>query len=106
MKFREDSTKGEMMYEQRIRSEAWLEGAKAVYHQHGSGGDVHNRPTNPYALVPKLEYTPSVLYISGLYASAGVAEGKTLQEAYQEFYDWLADVKQEAYDAGVASASL
>jgi hypothetical protein len=56
-----------MMDEQRIRSEAWLEGAKAVYHQHGSGGDVHNRPTNPYALV--VEYTPSLVEMNAVLLS-------------------------------------
>jgi hypothetical protein len=56
MKFREDSTKGEMMDEQKIRAEAWQEGRTAGYRQHVLG-DLANRPVNPYA--PVVKYTPT-----------------------------------------------
>jgi hypothetical protein len=56
MKFRKDSTKGELMDEGQIREEAWLEGRDAAYKQHVCGSFA-NRPENPYT--PVVQYTPS-----------------------------------------------
>jgi hypothetical protein len=45
------------MDEQKIREEAWREGAQAAYLHHGSGV----RPDNPYT--PVVEYTPTYMEV-------------------------------------------
>jgi hypothetical protein len=49
-----------MMDEQRVRLEAWFEGAEATLKINNLGGNVDYRPANPYALTPAAEYTPSL----------------------------------------------
>jgi hypothetical protein len=56
MKFRRDSTKGEMMDEREIAEKAWREGAFAVQQQRQRVGAKAVIPENPYAPVV---YTPT-----------------------------------------------
>jgi hypothetical protein len=70
MKFREDSTKGEMMNEREIAEKAWQEGRTAGYRQHVLG-DIADRPVNPYA--PVVKYTPTYMEVH-----------KALMEAFTE----------------------
>jgi hypothetical protein len=83
--------------QEQMMQRAWEEGAEAINRIETFDG---TRPKNPYEPVKK--YPPSVLYVSTKYASAAVLEGKTFEEGSLEFYDFLADVQQEAYDAGRA----
>jgi hypothetical protein len=58
MKFRRDSTKGEMMTEQEIAEQAWAEGAEAVYRGNNLFDGVF--PENPYALGPIIKVLPII----------------------------------------------